>query len=111
MTGAEIKAARLKMGLSQADFGKLLGYSRFAVLDWEKGRFSPPPDLLERITKADPSVLPAKPGTTARAQQIADTYSSLRRAGRTHHELAAYLRTLPDMTQEAWQIIGREWNV
>lgn len=111
MTGADIKAVRLKMGLTQAEFGRLIGYSRFAVMNWERGRFTLPPGIMDKITKADPSILPAKPGTTARAQQIADTYSSLRRAGRTHHELAAYLRTLPDMTQEAWQIIGREWNV
>lgn len=35
---AEIKAIRLEMGLTQTEFGKLLGRSGTAVSRWEDGR-------------------------------------------------------------------------
>ena len=37
----EIRAIRLKIGLTQDGFGKYLGVSRATIEAWEYGRFSP----------------------------------------------------------------------
>jgi DNA-binding XRE family transcriptional regulator len=37
MTGAELKERRLRLGLSQAQFGKLIGVSRYTIARSEHG--------------------------------------------------------------------------
>ena len=47
----KIKYAREQLGLTQAEFGKLVGVSKQAVCDWEKGRRTPRPANLKTIAK------------------------------------------------------------
>ncbi|MBM4040544.1 MAG: helix-turn-helix domain-containing protein [Planctomycetes bacterium] len=44
MTGGLIKKLRARLGLSQADLGKLLGVTGAAVVFWEQGRSKPAPE-------------------------------------------------------------------
>jgi putative transcriptional regulator len=51
--------ARMKVGLSQADFAEVLGVSPRTVQDWEQGRRHPtgPAKVLIRVAKRSPEML------------------------------------------------------
>lgn len=111
MDGSTLKLMRKKAKLSQAELGKLVGYSRHAVMDWESGRYAMPYNLPEKLAEANLSLLSAKiDPVQERAHQIAATYRAQRDAGVPHEQLMAYLRKLPDMSPEAWKLIGQETN-
>ena len=48
MTGAELKERRLRLGLSQAQFGKLIGVSRYTIARSEHGH--PSESVIMRVT-------------------------------------------------------------
>lgn len=52
MTGAEIKEARLKKGLSQQKLATLIGVSLQSVYNWETGKTKHHEFLEEKIRKA-----------------------------------------------------------
>ena len=49
MTGTQIKAIRLNLGLTQEEFGKLLNASKGNVSTWEHGKSLPNPKRLKQI--------------------------------------------------------------
>jgi DNA-binding transcriptional regulator YiaG len=51
LSADEIRAIRLRLGVSQAKFGKLLGVSTNTVSGWEKGRTSPRERSLRAINE------------------------------------------------------------
>lgn len=72
--GENIRKARLKIGLTQAQLGKMLGKSDNVITNWEKGTNRPDADMIEKlcnILKISPNELlnweqPApKPATIA----------------------------------------------
>lgn len=67
MTKDELRAWREARGLTQAQLGEALGYSRQSVIAWEKGRAAIPDNLLVTIEAAHPSPVKtaAAPAITA----------------------------------------------
>jgi len=51
MTPAELRACRLQLGLSQHDFGRCIGHSRFHVNHMERGR-KPVAETTQRLVEA-----------------------------------------------------------
>jgi DNA-binding XRE family transcriptional regulator len=47
------KVLRKSFSLTQAEIGKQLGFSRQAVINWEKGNHPLPHDIVERLAKAN----------------------------------------------------------
>lgn len=47
---SDIKAARKLLDLTQRNLADMLGVSRGSVSDWERGRSSPGPENLRRLT-------------------------------------------------------------
>ena len=47
--GQRIKLIRQKVGLSQDEFAKKLGYSKRALINWEKGIADPSVSLLQTL--------------------------------------------------------------
>jgi len=45
----DIKDLRKHMGITQADFAKILGVSRLTIIRWEAGYFSPSPLASEKL--------------------------------------------------------------
>jgi len=45
----EIRDIRLKAGLTQADFGRLLDFSLYKITSWETGTIAPRVDEYEKI--------------------------------------------------------------
>lgn len=49
--GERLKAVRLRAGLAQAAFGKALGYSRRAVINWEQDAAEPSIGVLAKLSR------------------------------------------------------------
>ncbi len=47
--GENIRKARLKMGLTQAQLGEMLGKSDNVITNWEKGTNRPDADMIEKL--------------------------------------------------------------
>lgn len=47
--GENIRKARLKMGLTQAQLGKMLGKSDNVITNWERGTNRPDADMIEKL--------------------------------------------------------------
>jgi putative transcriptional regulator len=56
MTSLDVKAARKKTGLSQAEFARILQVSKGTLLNWEQGRRAPtgPARALLKAVATDP---------------------------------------------------------
>ena len=68
--GERLRAVRLRAGLSQDRFAKLLGCSKRALLNWEHGDAPPPISILPMLRKhfdVDPEWLVMGKDTTPRA--------------------------------------------
>lgn len=82
-SGYEIKTIRLKLGWSQADFGRRLGLTRQQVEDLELGRLPVDPELdqtlyfLNQGIKKLRSTVRAQPLQEQRQQTQAVSYDSL----------------------------------
>ncbi|MGQ9694452.1 MAG: helix-turn-helix transcriptional regulator [Thermodesulfobacteriota bacterium] len=50
-TAARLKSLRRKLGLSQRDLGKLIDVTPWAIVSWEKGRFSPRKDRIAKLSE------------------------------------------------------------
>ena len=83
MTPDDIKAARKRMAMSQGELASALGYTRQTIIHWEKGRFAPPENLLDRLTAINPAILPAKPDTGF-ADALFAAYCKARAQGISH---------------------------
>lgn len=50
-TGPRLKSLRRKLGLSQRDLAKLIDVTPWAIVSWEKGRFSPRKDRIAKLSE------------------------------------------------------------
>ncbi len=50
-TGPRLKSLRRKLGLSQRDLAKLIDVTPWAIVSWEKGRFSPRKDRITKLSE------------------------------------------------------------
>lgn len=95
-----LKEARSKLGLTQSEFGELLGAKKRTVADWEKGVSSPTGLQLEKLAQQNVDVTyiitgqetnPVPSSLPADEQLLIDTYRSLPVAKR--REMLASLLT------------------
>lgn len=50
-TASRLKSLRRKLGLSQRDLGKLIDVTPWAIVSWEKGKFSPRKDRIAKLSE------------------------------------------------------------
>ncbi len=97
LSGDDVKALRKKAGMTQDEFAKALGYAtRLTVLSWEKERFAPPNDLVERVAAISPGVIIDAAKVKASAKVADETffyYDKWRRQGSSH---ASFMERVKD---------------
>ena len=118
MTKDELLIYRRSLGLDQKAFGAALGVSRQAVCNWETGRFSIPPDLVDRMAERGigtltPVASSAEQKNAAHiARACADEYGKMRRSPNdwSHRQIiTAWADRGYTCPQEAMAIIALEW--
>jgi len=50
-TGPRLRSLRRKLGLSQRDLAKLIDVTPWAIVSWEKGKFSPRKDRIAKLSE------------------------------------------------------------
>ena len=93
--GSGVKSLRKKAKMSQERFAQALGVTRFTVIHWEKDRFAPPANLLDRVTAFAPDVILDAEKTKAQ-QKLADSifsdYCQNRQTGLSHAHIMGVIK-------------------
>ena len=78
MTPPELRAWREKQGFSQQQLGAMIGKSRQAIINWEKGRFAIPDLVALHLVSLDvTSMEPEQPKSTPEQRREAQRQSIL----------------------------------
>lgn len=129
--GGRIRAIRLRERMSQAEFAEILGFSKWALIKWEKGTAAPPISILvtlHRVFDVDPRWVvlgeDAFPGNSfqkvdwQRLDRIESKVNRLCQDARldlTASQISVLVRGLYDMDDEREELEGlekmaREWR-
>src|SRR5947208_12766635 len=109
MTPNELLLLRREANLTQSELGKRIGYSRQAVINWERKNYRISDDAARAITEACTKHMP-KPDTTGQREALKvakawlDGYRHSRASGLTHRDIISlWIKAgvdVPDLAKE-----------